>query len=286
MLRRLDLPSPSAQKPPTQHTCGSQLSALVPVPHVFVDCSHTCRLMELLERQTAGWHAAGGLRLSATHLTAWKAVEAGRPRTLRSTAATRFQATLPSPADRAAIARSSLPSRGTGSAGISSGSGGAERAAQRAQRPAAQPAPAVSAAGSVVASAPGPVATSSRSMQHLHAQQGGAVRQPAAAAAQPVSRWNAASQDTLPASQLAAHMQDTQQSQAAPPRQRMQYMPPPPALTQQTQQQSPVSEASSDHLQVPAPSMQLQGFMYSHCSIFIFSAMIRSALMPCAKCKE
>jgi hypothetical protein len=111
----------------------------------------------------------------------------------------------------------------------------------------------------VVASAPGPGAAVSRSMQRPHAQQGGALRQPSAAAAQPVARWNAASQDTLPASQLAAHMQDTQQSQAAPPRQRMQHMlPPPSASRQQTQQHSQAGEVSSDHLQVPRSPSRVQ----------------------------
>jgi hypothetical protein len=239
----------------------------MPVTHATIACSHTCRLVELLGRQTAGWQAAGGLRLSATHLTAWKAVEAGRPRTLRSTAATHFEATLPTLADRAAIARSSVPSGGTGS-GVSSGgsgSGGVERAAQRMQRPAAQLAPAVSGAGSVVASAQTPGVATSRSLQRPPAQQCSAISRPAAAAAQPAARWNAASQDTLPASQLAAHMQDTQQSQAAPPRQRMQHMPPPPpALRQQTQQHSQAGEVSSDHLQVPAPPAECKSSCYNH----------------------
>ena len=221
-------------------------------------CLHTCSLVELLGRQTAGWQAADGLRLSATHLTAWKAVEGGKPRTLRSTAATRFEATLPSSADRAAVARSSAPLGGAGSADTSSGGFRAERAAQQAQRPAAHPAPAVSAAGSVVASAQTPGVAASRCLQRPAALQGSATSRPAAAAAQPAARWNAASQDTLPASQLAAHMQDTQQSQAVPPRQRMQHAPPlPPASTQHSQRHSQAGEVSSDYLQVPGPSSQL-----------------------------
>lgn len=241
------------------------------VHQVFLD---TCRLSDLLAAQPPNWQAGGELRLTASSLTAWKSYEPGKPRTLRSTASTQLVARPAPAADRAAAqqgmvvashsAGSGGASEGPGSGGGGGGGGAAALPVQAVARQHA--APAVSTAGSVVASAPAPgVAGASQqgsqaSLPRQPVQAGAAsaaATQPAVRPAQQPASRGIHSQSTLPASQLGARLPQTQQSQA-PQQQRpapSPQEPPRQASQQQTQQHA---QASAHCAAAADPSGYLQ----------------------------